>query len=255
MLQPGLHAVALLDLNRFKHVNDTLGHAAGDQLLIEIARRLAAGVAGADIVARLGGDEFTVVFADLSTPAHAVQRLQALLAEVLAEPVDIHGISIAVDAAAGIAVGPASGGLPELLRRADVAMYQAKRQGQRVCEYRADRDAAGHLTTTGQVLVTFQPVVDLATAHVTGAHALTTWQHPGRRRINPQRLALEHPTVLPAYSRHVLDLTLHAVASLARGRSRPAGRRARRGPQPARSRLRRRSARSARSTPRCRPTG
>ena len=223
VLQPGLHAVALLDLNRFKHVNDTLGHAAGDQLLIEIARRLADGVTGPDIVARLGGDEFTVVFADLPTPAHAVMRLQALLTEVLAEPVDIHGITIAVDAAAGIAVGPASGGMPELLRRADVAMYQAKRQGQRVCEYRSDRDAAGHLSTTGQLLVTFQPIVELATAHVTGAHALTTWRHPGHRRINPQRLALEHPTVLPAYSRHVLDLTLHAVATWrAAGRDLPA---------------------------------
>jgi len=222
MLEPGQHAVALLDLNRFKHVNDTLGHTAGDHLLVEIARRLAEGVTSADIVARLGGDEFTVIFANLPTAAHGIRRIEALLDAALAEPVDIHGIRITVEAATGIVTGPAPGGLAELLRRADVAMYQAKRQGSRICVYRPERDTAGHLTTTGQVVVTFQPVVDLATAHVTGAHALTSWQHPGRRRINPQRLALEHPTVLPAYSRHVLDLTLQAVAAWrAAGREMP----------------------------------
>jgi diguanylate cyclase len=230
--EPGQHAVALIDLNRIKQVNDTLGHTAGDQLIVEIAHRLAGGVTNADIVARLGGDEFTVIFADLVSPIDGVRRIQKLLDSVLAEPVDLHGIHISVEAAAGIAAGPAAGGVAELLRRADVAMYQAKRQGRRVCSYRPDRDTGGYLTSNGQrspaartdqVVVTFQPMVDLTTGHLIGAHALTSWQYPGRRRINPQQLALEHPTVLPAYSRHVLDLTLQAVATWrAAGRNLPA---------------------------------
>jgi diguanylate cyclase len=122
-------------------------------------------------------------------------------------------VHLTVDAAAGIAAGPVSGGLPELLRRADAAMYQAKQQGALVCAYRPEREIDAGLTMAGQVAVTFRPVVNLATTMVTGAHALANWHDRRRHRINPHRLALEHPTALSAYSRHVLDRTLFAVAS------------------------------------------
>ncbi|HEY2791811.1 MAG TPA: GGDEF domain-containing protein, partial [Micromonosporaceae bacterium] len=205
MLEPGLHAVALFDLNRFKHINDTLGHAAGDRLLVDIAQRLARVVADSDIVVRIGGDEFTVVLGSLNAATDGVRRIEALLHAALHEPIVLDGVPIAVDAAAGIAMGPAPGGLPELLRRADVAMYQAKRQGVRVCAYQPEREAAQGLIETGQLAVTFQPVVALSTARVTAARASANWHRGRRHGINPQQLGLEHPSVLSAYNRHVLD--------------------------------------------------
>ncbi|HEY1486542.1 MAG TPA: EAL domain-containing protein [Micromonosporaceae bacterium] len=211
MLEPGLHAVALFDLNRFKHINDTLGHAAGDRLLVEIAGRLSRSVTGSDVVVRIGGDEFTVVFANLSAAAEGVRRIEMLLHAALNEPILLDGVPIAVEAAAGIAMGPTPGGLAELLRRADVAMYQAKRQGVRVCAYHPERDAARDLIATGQLAVTFQPVVALSTAGVTAARAAANWHRGRRHGINPQQLGLEHPSVLSAYNRHVLDRTLHAI--------------------------------------------
>ena len=211
MLEPGLHAVALFDLNRFKHINDTLGHAAGDRLLVEIAGRLSRSVTGSDVVVRIGGDEFTVVFANLSAAAEGVRRIEMLLHAALNEPILLDGVPIAVEAAAGIAMGPAAGGLAELLRRADVAMYQAKRQGVRVCAYHPERDAARDLIATGQLAVTFQPVVALSTARVTAARAAANWHRGRRHGINPQQLGLEHPSVLSAYNRHVLDRTLHGI--------------------------------------------
>jgi diguanylate cyclase len=216
----GLHAVALIDLNHFKQVNDTLGHTAGDLLLVGVARRLAAAVGPTDLVTRLGGDEFAVVLTELAAPAHGLRRAEALL-EALVEPIDVHGIPVTVEAAVGLAGGPVVGGLPELLRRADLAMYQAKRQRQTMVVYRPERPAvptqasADGVTTAGRVgddRLTYQPIVDLGMAQIVGARAMTSWQrfrHMGGSRQEP----VEQTGAGPAYTNHLLGQALHAAAA------------------------------------------
>jgi diguanylate cyclase (GGDEF)-like protein len=215
----GLHAVVLIDLNHFKQVNDTLGHTAGDLLLVGVARRLAAAVEPTDLVTRLGGDEFAVVLTDLAAPAHGRHRAEALL-HALVEPVDVHGIPVTVEASIGLAGGPVVGGLSELLRRADLAMYQAKRQGRTIVVYRSERhdlpepDSAGGATAAGasDTRLTYQPIVDLGTAQIVGARAVTSWQrfrHLGGHRQEP----VEQTGAGPAYTNHLLGQALHAAAA------------------------------------------
>ncbi len=216
----GLHAVVLIDLNHFKQVNDTLGHTAGDLLLVGVARRLAAAVEPTDLVARLGGDEFAVVLTGLTAPAHGLRRAEALL-EALVEPIDVHGIPVTVEAAVGLAGGPVVGGLPELLRRADLAMYQAKRQCRTIVVYQPERhtvptQATGDDVATagraGDTRLTYQPVVDLGTAQIVGARAVTSWQrfrHMGGLRQEP----VEQTGAGPAYTNHLLGQVLHAAAA------------------------------------------
>jgi diguanylate cyclase (GGDEF)-like protein len=216
----GLYAVALIDLNHFKQVNDTLGHTAGDLLLVGVARRLAAAVEPTDLVTRLGGDEFAVVLTELAAPAHGLRRAQALL-EALAEPIDVHGIPVTVEAAVGLAGGPVVGGLPELLRRADLAMYQAKRQCRTLVVYQPERhtvpaqasaDDAPTAGRAGDTRLTYQPIVDLGTAQIVGARAVTSWQrfrHLGGLRQEP----VEQTGAGPAYTNHLLGQVLHAAAA------------------------------------------
>ncbi|SCG48142.1 putative bifunctional diguanylate cyclase/phosphodiesterase [Micromonospora halophytica] len=221
----GVTALVLIDLNHFKEVNDTLGHAAGDQVLIQVADRLRRAARDEDLVARLGGDEFAVLLRALPAPAVAAHRAEALIG-VLHEPFDVDGMRISVEASGGIAVAPASGGMPELLRRADVAMYQAKRAGQRVATYAPGRDTAdlGRLTLGGELpravadhefTVNFQPIVDLGTGEVTGAEALARWHHPTHGMIDPLRFleAVERSGLLPAFAEAILDQALLAAVS------------------------------------------
>ncbi|MEV0153466.1 bifunctional diguanylate cyclase/phosphodiesterase [Micromonospora sp. NPDC050686] len=221
----GVTALVLIDLNHFKEVNDTLGHSAGDQVLTQVADRLRAATRPEDLVARLGGDEFAVLLRGLSAPAVAAHRAEALLA-VLHEPLDLDGMRINVEASGGIAVAPASGGMPELLRRADVAMYQAKRAGQRIATYAPTRDTAdlGRLTLGGELsravadhefTVNFQPIVDLGTGEATGAEALARWHHPTHGLIDPLRFleAVERSGLLPAFAEAILDQALLAARS------------------------------------------
>jgi diguanylate cyclase (GGDEF)-like protein len=213
----GLHAVALIDLNHFKQVNDTLGHTAGDLLLVGVARRLAAAVEPTDLVARLGGDEFAVVLTELTAPAHGLRRAEALL-EALVEPIDVHGIPVTVEAAVGLAGGPVVGGLPELLRRADLAMYQAKRQRRTIVVYRPEphavptQERATAAGRAGDDRLTYQPIVDLGTAQIVGARAVTSWQrfrHVGGSRQEP----VEQTGAGPTYTNHLLGQALHAAAA------------------------------------------
>ncbi|MGC5018872.1 putative bifunctional diguanylate cyclase/phosphodiesterase [Micromonospora sp. DT47] len=221
----GVTALVLIDLNHFKEVNDTLGHAAGDQVLMQVADRLRAAACPDDLVARLGGDEFAVLLRGLPAPAVAAHRAEALLG-ALHEPLDVDGMRISVEASGGIAAAPASGGMPELLRRADVAMYQAKRAGQRISTYAPGRDTAdlGRLTLGGELpravadhefTVNFQPIVDLGTGEVTGAEALARWHHPTHGIIDPLRFldAVERSGLLPAFAEAILDQALIAVGS------------------------------------------
>ncbi|WP_200212180.1 putative bifunctional diguanylate cyclase/phosphodiesterase [Micromonospora coerulea] len=221
----GVTALVLIDLNHFKEVNDTLGHGAGDQVLMQVADRLRDATRPGDLVARLGGDEFAVLLRGLPAPAVAAHRAEALLA-VLHEPLDLDGMRISVEASGGIAVAPATGGIAELLRRADVAMYQAKRAGQRISTYAPTRDTAdlGRLTLGGELpravadhefTVNFQPIVDLGSGEVTGAEALARWHHPTHGLIDPLRFleAVERSGLLPAFAEAILDQALVAAGS------------------------------------------
>ncbi|MFI9640407.1 putative bifunctional diguanylate cyclase/phosphodiesterase [Micromonospora sp. NPDC051925] len=221
----GVTALVLIDLNHFKEVNDTLGHAAGDQVLMQVAGRLRAAARDQDLVARLGGDEFAVLLRALPAPAIAAHRAEMLL-NALHEPLDVDGMRISVEASGGIAAAPASGGVPELLRRADVAMYQAKRAGQRIATYAPARDTADlrRLTLGGELpravadhefTVNFQPIVDLGSGEVTGAEALARWHHPRHGMIDPLRFieAVERSGMLPAFAEAILDQALVAAVT------------------------------------------
>ncbi|MGC4894247.1 putative bifunctional diguanylate cyclase/phosphodiesterase [Micromonospora sp. DT31] len=221
----GVTALVLIDLNHFKEVNDTLGHAAGDRVLIQVAERLRAAARPDDLVARLGGDEFAVLLRGLPAPAVAAHRADALLA-ALHDPLDLDGMRISVEASGGIAVAPATGGMPELLRRADVAMYQAKRAGHRIATYAPARDTAdlSRLTLGGELpravadhefTVNFQPIVDLGSGEVIGAEALARWHHPAHGLIDPLRFleAIERSGLLPAFAGTILDQALIAAGT------------------------------------------
>ncbi|QLQ38531.1 putative bifunctional diguanylate cyclase/phosphodiesterase [Micromonospora robiginosa] len=221
----GVTALVLIDLNHFKEVNDTLGHGAGDQVLIQVAGRLRDAARPDDLVARLGGDEFAVLLRGLPAPAVAAHRAEALLA-ALHDPLDLDGMRISVEASGGIAAAPATGGMAELLRRADVAMYQAKRAGQRTATYAPTRDTAdlNRLTLGGELpravadhefTVNFQPIVDLGSGQVVGAEALARWHHPTHGLIDPLRFleAVERSGLLPAFAEAILDQALIAAGS------------------------------------------
>ncbi|SBT49647.1 diguanylate cyclase/phosphodiesterase [Micromonospora auratinigra] len=221
----GVTALVLIDLNHFKEVNDTLGHGAGDHVLMQVADRLRTAARPGDLVARLGGDEFAVLLRGLPAPAVATHRAETLLG-VLHDPLDLDGMRISVEASGGIAVAPASGGMPELLRRADVAMYQAKRTGQRISTYAPTRDTAdlGRLTLGGELpravadhefTVTFQPIVDLGSGQAIGAEALARWHHPTHGMIDPLRFleAVERSGLLPAFAEAILDQALIAAGT------------------------------------------
>ncbi|HEY6593332.1 MAG TPA: bifunctional diguanylate cyclase/phosphodiesterase [Asanoa sp.] len=221
----GVTALLLIDLNHFKEVNDTLGHPAGDRVLIQIADRLRDKTHDTDLVARLGGDEFAVLFTGLPAPAVARHRAENLIRAVH-EHLDIDGMRISVEASGGIAAAPNAGGMSELLRRADVAMYQAKRSGQRVATYTRARDTAdvGRLALGGDLsramaehefTVNFQPIVDLSTGEVIAAEALARWHHPEQGTIDPLRFleTVERSGLLPVFADAVLDQSLIAAGT------------------------------------------
>jgi diguanylate cyclase (GGDEF)-like protein len=221
----GLIGLLLVDLNHFKEVNDTLGHTAGDRVLTEVGRRLKDAAQPDDLVVRLGGDEFAILFVALPAPALAVPRARAILA-ALDQPMEVDGMRLVIEASAGVALAPSRGGMQELLRRADVAMYQAKRAGQPVAVYSRSRDTAdvGRLALSADLpravaehefTVNFQPIVDLATGEVISTEALARWHHPDRGDLNPIRFldSVERSGLLAAFSEAVLEQALRAAAT------------------------------------------
>jgi diguanylate cyclase (GGDEF)-like protein len=188
-------AVLLIDLDRFKEVNDTLGHAFGDELLVEVGRRLRPLLSEPDLIARLGGDEFGV-FVHADDEAHALTRVDELLAQIR-QPFDIAGLDFDIDASIGVAMAddPALTAA-DLVRRADVAMYTAKEDRASRALYSSDRDhyraerlaLAGRLRrgiADGELLLHYQPQLDLVTGDIIGVEALLRWDHPGRGLVAP----------------------------------------------------------------------
>jgi diguanylate cyclase (GGDEF)-like protein len=203
-------AVLLIDLDRFKEVNDTLGHARGDEVLVEVGRRLLPQLLECDMVARLGGDEFAVFLYDVGETA-AMARAQNLLEEIR-RPFAVGGFDVDVDASIGVVLTSEPGmGATDLLRRADVAMYTAKDDHTGLALYSYDRDhysaqrlaLAGRLRQAiaeGELVLHYQPQVDLATGKVIAVEALVRWQPPGQEMIPPddfiglaERTDLIHP--------------------------------------------------------------
>jgi diguanylate cyclase (GGDEF)-like protein/PAS domain S-box-containing protein len=194
--QPPEVAVLFLDLDDFKVVNDSLGHSAGDQLLVVLAARLQSAVRAGDTVARLGGDEFAVLLQDDVTPATAEATAERLV-EALQQPVVIGSTELRTRASIGIAPAQAGDSGEDVLRNADLAMYMAKGAGKGRCAvYRPEMHTAtlGRLELladlrtaidSDQLRLHYQPTVQLSSGAVTGVEALVRWQHPERGLISP----------------------------------------------------------------------
>lgn len=197
-LAPGqIAAVHVLDLDRFKAVNDTLGHAAGDQLLMAVADRLRSVLRSGDTVARMGGDEFAILQVSIAQPADATALAQRLI-DLLSEPYDINGQQAVIGTCVGIAVGPNDGASPDdLIRNADLALYRAKGGGRGIYHFfEAGMDAEMQERRTlecdlrnglkaGEFELYYQPVVDLADREIKGFEALIRWHHPSRGTVAP----------------------------------------------------------------------
>jgi diguanylate cyclase (GGDEF)-like protein/PAS domain S-box-containing protein len=196
--EPGRIAVLFLDVDDFKTVNDSLGHAAGDDLLVAIAQRIDNCLRGGDTAARLGGDEFAILLEDVADPAEAAGVAERVI-EALRPPFDIDGKRTFVYASIGIAT---SSGIPgeradELLRNADVAMYIAKRRGKGGHEFfepdmhlaalkRLELKAELELALErDEFVIHYQPAVDLASGRITAVEALVRWNHNDRGLIPP----------------------------------------------------------------------
>jgi len=221
-------ALLLLDLDRFKVINDTLGHQAGDALLQQVAARMRNAVRSSDTVARLGGDEFALLLPGADRDG-AVRATQTLLAALVA-PMMLEGQTVHVGASVGIALAPAQGcEATALLRHADVAMYVAKRGGSGYAVYDARHDGynAGSLMreaelrqalATNELVLHYQPTVDLRTGHTTGVEALVRWAHPTHGLLAPDQfipLAEQTGLIVPV-TRWVLDQALAQQATWAR---------------------------------------
>ncbi|HEX4672827.1 MAG TPA: EAL domain-containing protein [Solirubrobacteraceae bacterium] len=220
-------ALAIVDLDRFKEVNDTLGHHNGDGLLKELAARLSASMRAGDTVARLGGDEFGLIVRDVEDAEPALRRLR----EVIDREVEINGLPLSVQASMGFVIAPEDGtDVDTLLQRADVAMYVAKAQHAGVARYDETLDEydADSLTLVselrrgideGQLVLHYQPQATLTDGRVRSIEALVRWQHPTHGLLYPDKfLPLAEPTdVIDKLTRWVLRAALADVRELATG--------------------------------------
>ncbi|MBV9097467.1 MAG: EAL domain-containing protein, partial [Frankiaceae bacterium] len=189
-------ALLFLDLDNFKHINDSLGHDVGDALLVAVARRLAEEIRPSDTIARLGGDEFAVLVEGLNADAD-VRQVAERLHRGLSTPVSLDGRDHDVSASIGIAVWNGRDDIHSLLRNADLAMYEAKRSGggrytlfhpemhsRTLLRLNLEHDLRRAIAD-GQIHVHYQPIIDLATGRITSIEALARWEHPERGAVSP----------------------------------------------------------------------
>jgi diguanylate cyclase (GGDEF)-like protein/PAS domain S-box-containing protein len=190
-------AVCYLDLDGFKPVNDEMGHASGDQVLVEIAQRIGNTIRGGDTVARLGGDEFVVLLTGIEKGEECVATVERMLAAI-SQPIAVKGKSISISASIGVSIYPMDDEDPDtLLRHADHAMYVAKQNGKNrfhIYDPSLDRRARDQheflksirlALERGQFELHYQPKVNLSTGKMIGAEALIRWRHPERGLLSP----------------------------------------------------------------------
>jgi diguanylate cyclase (GGDEF)-like protein len=219
--------VYFLDLDGFKLVNDSWGHAAGDQLIAELGRRLRHMVPPEAMVARVGGDEFVIAYVGGRTDAaHLADRVL----EIFSEPLRMRGAEVIISTSVGIAASlpepTASGNAEALMRDADTAMYQAKAEGpgnwvvfdssmhDRVRERVEIELALRQALVSGQLRLVYQPIVDLVTGRIQGAEALARWDHPTRGAVSPEAFipVAEDTGLITRIGRWVLDESLSQLA-------------------------------------------
>ncbi|HIJ85744.1 MAG: GGDEF protein [Magnetococcales bacterium] len=190
-------ALMFIDLDRFKWVNDTLGHAAGDALLREVSTRLKHSLRQSDTVARMGGDEFTAILPDMARGPHA-ERVAAEILRQLAQPFILEGQEAFISGSLGISVYPDDAAeLGALLKNADTAMYRAKTDGRNAYRFftqdmhaealeRMELEKDLHRALLrGELQIHYQPIVDLKTGKIVGAESFLRWIHPRRGNISP----------------------------------------------------------------------
>jgi diguanylate cyclase (GGDEF)-like protein len=218
---PGAFAVLLMDLDRFKEVNDTLGHHNGDRLLEAVAARLTGSLRPGDVVARLGGDEFGILLTGSIDRESAGERAEQIL-DSLAKPFDVQELTLEVGASIGIALFPEHGADPDtLIQRADVAMYEAKGSlaGHEIYDPEADSYSPARLALLGdlrsaiehnRLTVEYQPKVDVADGRIVGAEALVRWRDPRRGLVSPDDFIpiAEHTGLLRPLTLQVLSAAL-----------------------------------------------
>jgi diguanylate cyclase (GGDEF)-like protein len=213
--------LVLLDLDRFKEINDALGHRYGDELLAQIGPRLAGTVRAGDTVARLGGDEFAVLLPEI-TCLGAALAVAEKLRTATEQPFQISGAELTVEASAGVVVsGDHGDDAQTLLRRAEVAMYVAKQRTRGIAVYEPAEDSHDptRLALLGELrrameqrelVLFYQPKIDLRTGAVAGVEALVRWQHPHRGLVMPDRFVplAEHTGLIAPFTRYVINEAL-----------------------------------------------
>ena len=231
-----LFAVLFVDLDDFKTVNDSLGHAAGDELLVAVARRIQSCMRPEDSCARLGGDEFAVMIENISAPDGAESAARRML-EAMSEPLSIFGSEVTVQGSVGIALGTGEQTTSEIMRSADLAMYRAKGEGkgryalyepamhEGVLERLALKADLQRAVVGEEFDVHYQPIVDLQSGAIAGVEALLRWRHPERGLVLPGQfigLAEETGFILPL-GRLVLQRACEQVAQWRRAGLRDLG--------------------------------
>ena len=216
-------ALLLLDLDRFKTVNETLGHEAGDMLLRAVVQRLTGSVREGDLISRLGGDEFAVLLEDIEGPLEA-ENVASNIVAAFQEPFDVGGRQVTVTASVGITVCPADGKEPvALLNNADIAMYQAKDRGRNTFKFFApsmhEEILSHHRFETdlkdavarGQFQLLYQPQVRLADHRIDVVESVLHWNHPERGRMGPSEF-----TTVAEETGHIIPIGLWVIEEVCR---------------------------------------